>query len=189
MTAMLDVTQLSPEQRRPITRVEFQAMGEAGLFERERVELLEGVIVRVSPASAPHEDCIERLSELLVPRLVGRARVRINLAYAASEYSEPVPDVAIVARDEPRGDHPAHALLLIEVSLSSLRFDRKHKARIYAQNAVPEYWVVDVEGRRVEVLSQPTADGYQSSAVYARGEQLSVPGFPDVALSVDSLFE
>jgi hypothetical protein len=93
---MLDTAQLSPEQCRPITRAEYLRMGEAGLFENERVELIEGVVVRVTPHGAPHDDTAERLSELLLPRLVGRARVRIQLSFAASEYSEPLPDVAII---------------------------------------------------------------------------------------------
>src|SRR5688572_29364106 len=143
--AMLDLAQLDPAQRRPITRAEYQAMGDAGLFQNERVELIEGVIVRMAPRGGPHDTVIERLSELLLPRLVGRARVRIQLAFAASEYSEPEPDVAVVSRDEPRTtDHPAHATLLIEVAASSLRFDRGTKAALYARAGVPEYWVVDV---------------------------------------------
>jgi Uma2 family endonuclease len=88
---MLDFAQLDPEQRRPITRAEYHAMGESGLFQDERVELLDGVIVRMSPRSEPHDSVIERLSELILPPLVGRARVRIQLGFAASEYSEPEP--------------------------------------------------------------------------------------------------
>src|SRR5262245_14765251 len=112
--AMLDLAQLDPAQRRPITRAEYQAIGEAGLFQDERVELIDGVIVRMAPRGEPHDTTIERLNELLLPPLVGRARVRIQLAFAASEYSEPEPDVAIVPRDEPRTDHPGRATLLVE---------------------------------------------------------------------------
>ena len=147
--AMLDLAQLDPAQRRPITSAEYHAMGEAGLFQDERVELIEGVIVRMAPRGEPHDATIERLNELLLPPLVGRARVRIQLGFAASEYSEPEPDVAVVPRDEQRTDHPARATLLVEVSASSLRFDRGTKAAVYARAGVPEYWVVDLVNRRV----------------------------------------
>jgi Uma2 family endonuclease len=187
--AMFDIAQLDPAQRRPITRVEYQAMGEAGLFQDERVELIEGVIVRMAPRGEPHDTIIERLNELLLPRLVGRARVRIQLAFAASEYSEPEPDVAVVPRDEPRmSDHPARATLLIEVSASSLRFDRGTKAAVYARASVPEYWVVDVSKRSIEVYSAPVGERYTKLTVHRGSDVLAVPGFPDVSFMVDTLW-
>ena len=186
--AMLDLTQLDPAQRRPITRAEYHAMGEAGLFQNERVELIEGVIVRVPPRSEPHDLTIERLNEILLPRLVGRARVRIQLAFAASEYSEPEPDVAVVPRDERRGDHPAHATLLIEVALSSLRFDRGTKAAVYARAGVPEYWVVDVAERAIQVFSACDGERYMRATLHRGSDVLAVPGFPDVSFAVDELW-
>jgi Uma2 family endonuclease len=187
--AMLDLAQLDPAQRRPITRAEYQAMGEAGLFQNERVELIEGVIVRMAPRGEPHDTIIERLNELLLPRLVGRARVRIQLAFAANEYSEPEPDVAVVPRDEPRTiDHPTRATLLIEVAASSLRFDRGTKAALYARAGVPEYWVVDVSKRTIEVYGAPDGERYTAVGLHRDHDVLAVPGFPDVSFSVDSLF-
>src|SRR5262245_568856 len=109
--AMLDLTQLHPSQRRPTTRAEYHRMDEARLFLGKRVELVEGVIIRMALRGAAHDTAVERLSELLLPKLVGRARVRIQLAFSVSEYSEPMPDVAVVSRGEPWSDHPAHALL------------------------------------------------------------------------------
>jgi len=185
---VLDVTQLDPEQRRPITRAEYHAMEHAGLFLHERNELLDGVIVRKMTRNAPHDLVIERLSELLLPRLVGRARVRVQLGFAAGEFSEPEPDLAIVPKQEPTADHPAHALLLIEVSVSSLRFDRGIKASIYARAGVPAYFIVDVEGRSLEAHTAPESGRYAEVTTYRGAERVSVPGFPDVTLSVDELF-
>lgn len=187
--AMLDLAQLDPAQRRPISRAEYHAMGEAGLFQDERVELIEGVIVRMAPRGAPHDSVIERLNELLLPRLVGRARVRIQLAFAASEYSEPEPDVAVVPRDEPRADHPAHATLLIEVAASSLRFDRGTKAAVYARAGVHEYWVVDVAERAIEVFTASDGDRYTTATLHRGIDVLAVPGFPDVSLTIDEIFD
>jgi Uma2 family endonuclease len=185
---MLDLAQLEPERRRPITRVEYHAMGEAGLFENEHVELLDGVIVKMSPRSLDRDSIIERLTERLLLPLVGRVRVRIQLAFVASPYSEAEPDVAIVPKDEPRLDHPGHAALLIEVALTSLRFDRSTKASIYARAGVPAYWIVNVAEHCIEAYSNPQADGYAERVVFKSGEHLSVPGFPDVSLAVDDVF-
>lgn len=186
--SMLDVTQLEPEQRRPITRAEYHAMGEAGLFQDERVELLDGVIVRMSPRTASHDSVIERLNELLMPRLLGRARVRIQLGFAASEHSEPEPDVAVVPKGEPRADHPAHATLLVEVSLSSLRFDRSAKASIYARAGVPAYFIVNVAARCIEAYSAPETGRYTDVRSFSGDERVAVPGFPDVSFSADDVF-
>lgn len=185
---VLDVTQLEPEQRRPITRAEYQAMGQAGLFQDERVELLDGVIVRKMTRGAPHDWIIERLNELLLPRLVGRARVRIQLGFAASEFSEPEPDVAVVPKNEPHSDQPARALLLIEVAASSLRFDRGLKASIYARAGVPAYFVVDVAGRSVEAYTAPDGGRYTQVTTYRAEARVVVPGFPDVTFAPDELF-
>ncbi len=185
---MLDFAQLDPEQRRPITRAEYHAMGESGLFQDERVELLDGVIVRMSPRSEPHDSVIERLNELILPPLVGRARVRIQLGFAASEYSEPEPDVAIVPKDEQRTDQPGRATLVIEVSLSSLRFDRTAKASIYARAGIPAYWVVNVADRSIEVYAEPGVSGYVVKSIHRGDERLAVPGFPELTLSVNEVF-
>jgi Uma2 family endonuclease len=185
---VLDVTQLDPEQRRPITRAEYRAMEEAGLFDDERDELLDGVIVRKMTRGVPDDSVIERLSELLLPRLIRRARVRIQLAFAASEFSEAEPNVAVVSKDEPKADHPAHALLLIEVAASTLRLDRGIKASIYARAGVPAYFVVNVEGRSLEAYSAPENGRYTELATYRGGQRVTVPGFPDVTFAVDELF-
>jgi Uma2 family endonuclease len=186
---MLDTAQLAPEQRRPIRRAEYHAMGQAGLFVGERVELIDGVIVRRSPRTVVHDSVLERLNEILMPRLVGRGRVRVQLAFVANEWSEPEPDLAVVSLTEPRTDHPGSALLLVEVAVSSLGFDRSTKAVLYARAGVPNYWVVDTESRSVIAYSSPSDDGYAQSIRHERDAVLEVPGFEDVRVPVESLFE
>lgn len=186
---MLDTTQLAPEQRRPIRRAEYHAMGEAGLFRDERVELIDGVIVRMSPRTWLHDSVMERLNEHLVLRLAGRARVRPQLAFAASEWSEPEPDLAVISLAEPRVDHPSHALLVIEVAVSSLGFDRKTKAAVYARAGVPHYWAIDAVSRAVFAYSDPSESGYGASVRHERDAVLEIPGFEDVTLPVATLFE
>lgn len=185
---MLDFAQLDPAQRRPITRAEFRVMDEAGLFDQERVELLDGVIVRMPPSSVPHDLPIERLSELILPPLVGRARVRVQLRFVASEYTEAAPDLAIIHKDAPREDHPTAALLLIEVAYSSLRFDRTAKASIYARANASAYWIVNVTERTVEAYTEPVAGQYTQTETHSGADRLVIPGFPDVTFSVDDVF-
>jgi Uma2 family endonuclease len=185
---MLDTAQLAPEQRRPIRRAEYDAMGEAGLFLDERVELIDGVIVRMSPRTVLHDSVLERLYELLGPKLVGRTRVRIQLAFAADEWSEPEPDFALVPADEARTDHPSRAHLVVEVAVSSFRFDRTTKAAMYARAGVPHYWIVDAEDRSVWMYSAPSEDGYRQNTHCDRAATLEVPGFEDVLLPVAALF-
>jgi Uma2 family endonuclease len=120
---------------------------------------------------------------------MGRARVRIQLAFAASDYSEPEPDVAVVPKDEPAwAEHPGRAALLIEVAVSSLRFDRATKADVYARAGVPEYWVVNVPERTIEVFGAPDGDRYTNVTVRRGSDVVTVPGFPDVSFAVETVF-
>jgi Uma2 family endonuclease len=185
---MLDTAQLTPEQLRPIRRAEYDAMGEAGLFLDERVELIDGVIIRMTPRGPLHDSVLERLNELLMPRLVGRARVQIQLAFAASDWSEPEPDLAVIPLEATRTEHPSRALLVVEVAMSSLRFDRTTKAAVYARAGIPYYWVIDAEHRAVNAYAEPTEDGYGTSVRHEHDAVLEVPGFEDVRVSVESLF-
>jgi Uma2 family endonuclease len=151
---------------RPLRRPEYDLLIEQGAFgPEERVQLLEGVLVELSPQGAPHAGLVEALNERLMPALLGRYRVRVQLPLGAGEHSEPEPDLAVVPADEPRDRHPERALLVIEVSDESLRLDLGRKARIYAAAGVPEYWVVDVGRVVVHVHTDPVADGYRSVVV------------------------
>lgn len=95
---MIDPSLLTPDRLRPLRRVEYDRLVEMGAFEGQRVELLYGMVVAMSPHGPPHDSSIEELNELLVRALAGRARVRIQFAFAASDGSEPEPDVAVVPK-------------------------------------------------------------------------------------------
>lgn len=172
------------EASRPIRRVEYEKMVEAGVFGEDRVELLYGVIVDMPPKGAPHESAIERLNELLVTRLVGRARVRVQSAFAASDGSEPEPDIAIVPLADYRNEHPTTAFLLIEVADSSLAVDRGVKAQLYAESGVPEYWVVNVRDGIVEVHTEIVRGAYTHVTPYRAGARIALLRFPDVEIAV-----
>jgi Uma2 family endonuclease len=172
------------ENVRPLRRVEYDKLVDLGVFEDERLELLEGALVYMSPIGPRHCSAVQKLNELLVTALAGRATVRPQLPLAASDLSEPEPDLLVAARDDYDMAHPSHAYLVIEVAESSLAKDRGIKQRIYAQNGVPEYWVVDVVARTIEVYSQPSSGAYARMVQYARGDSITLGAFPDVCIRV-----
>jgi Uma2 family endonuclease len=182
---MLDLREIAPETARPIRREEYERMVELGLFDDERVELLEGVIVQMSPKGPPHESTIDRLNAILVKALDPRARIRVQGSFAASETSEPEPDLAVLPPRDYDTGHPERAFLLIEVSDSSLRKDRGLKARLYAESNVPEYWVVNLVDRVVEVHRDPEAARYRTIETCGAGAAIRLVQFSDVVVAVD----
>jgi Uma2 family endonuclease len=160
----------------------------AGLFRDERIELIRGVIVEMTPQNAPHAGLIELLTHLLLPRLAGRANVRVQLPFVAGADSLPEPDLALVPPGRHTGGHPDRAFLVIEVADASLRFDRRDKAELYADAGVPEYWVVNIAQRLIERHSDPVAGAYTRVTPFRPGEAIAPLAFPDVTISVDELF-
>ena len=162
---------------RPLRRVEYDLLVEQGMLTTEdRIELLDGELVTVTPQNAPHAGIVEALNERLMPELAGTARVRVQLPFAATEHSEPGPDIAIVPADEPRNRHPQRALLVIEVADASVRLDLVHKARIYAAAGVPAYWVIDINDEVVHVHADPSGDGYATVTQHGPDEPLDAAG-------------
>lgn len=160
----------------------------AGFFRDERVELIQGVVVEMSPQNAPHSYVIQLLNRLLMTRLSGRADLRIQLPFVAGVYSLPEPDVAVVALENYMAAHPAQAFLIIEVADSSLKFDRQEKAALYARADVPEYWVVNLADRIIERHTEPAGDAYARLTPFRSGETVAPLAFPDVGLRVDEVF-
>lgn len=118
-------------------------------------------------------------------KLVGRARVRIQGSFAAGELSEPEPDVSVLPLGDYDAAHPDVAHLIIEVADSSLSYDRGQKQQLYAECGVPEYWIVNLVDRVVEVHRLPRAGSYERLSVHAKGERLELLAFADVTLAVD----
>jgi Uma2 family endonuclease len=184
---MLRLDALAPETPRPIRRTEFERMVELGLFEDEGVELLEGVIVTMSPQGPDQADVVTELTEALVGALAGRARVRPQSAYAASETSEPEPDIAVVPPGRHGKAHPDTAYLIVEVARTSRKKDREIKPQIYAASGVDEYWVVDLVDQTIVVHRDPTGEGFRTVTTHGRGEEVVMARFPDVRLAVDRI--
>ncbi len=172
---------LDSAPRRKLKPAEFEAMAKAGIFtEDERVELIDGELVALTPPGERHIEVVELLTHVLVKAAPEGFRVSIQNPIPVGD-NRPQPDAAVLGRKR-------EPLLVIEVSDTSLRYDRA-KAVLYAQASIPESWLVDVKGRTVEVHSEPVADGrYRNIRVLAPGDTLTSPTLPGLALQVDSLF-
>ena len=133
-------------------------MGEVGILKpTDRVELIRGEIVEMSPIGPRHSAFVDTLTELLVTRLAGRATVSIQNPVVLSDDSEPRPDLKILRRRSYKQQTPEadDTLLLIEVAETSLAYDRSVKLRLYAEAGIPEYWVVDCATESVEIYRTP----------------------------------
>lgn len=173
------------------TRDEYDRLVQAGvLAPGERVQLVEGDIVRMWPQGPEHALAICNAEEELRRVFPYGFSVRVQLPFAGSPISEPEPDVAVVRghrRDFIR-DHPAEAVLVVEVSDSTLDFDRRSKAPMYARAHVPEYWIVNLVDRVVEVYRDPVPDhGYQTAVTFHPGEWIVPLVAPSSRIGVDDL--
>jgi Uma2 family endonuclease len=145
---------------RPLRRVEYDRLVALGVFEDERVELLDGALYAMSPIGIPHNFAVQELTEILVLALRGRAKVRPQMSFAASELSEPEPDLTVAPLGPWHMQQANLAHLIIEVAESSLAIDRGRKRRLYASCGVPEYWIVNLVERCIEVYTQPEGNTY-----------------------------
>jgi Uma2 family endonuclease len=186
MTGAEAFSSIEPEQVRSFKRSEYDRMVELGLFEDERVELLRGVLVKMSPQLAAHASTVSKLNQLLMTQLQSRFGLRIQSPLAVSDDSEPEPDVAVVALGDYDTEHSRTALLVIEVSDTSLRKDRA-KASVYASAGVGEYWIVNIGARTVEVHSSVDGDRYAEVRTLRSGDTLRPAALADVALVVTEI--
>lgn len=185
---MVNAELLRAGRLRPIRRVEYDQLVTAGAFDDERVELLYGLLVHVSPQSAPHAFAVQQLTRLLSDAVGAGAILRVQSPLAISDDSEPEPDAAIVANGDYSRAHPTTALLVIEVSGSSLREDRIVKSELYANAEIPEYWIVDVANQRVERHMDPRDGAYGQISSFAPGDSIEAACLPGAAIPIGSLF-
>ncbi len=176
---------IEAEHLHRIRRTTFERMIDAGMFPADqRIELLDGVMVAMSPQSDAHATTVVRLNKLLVQRLGDRADVAPQLPYRASSYSRPEPDVALWPPTRARIPGPGQLLLAIEVADSTLRKDREIKAPIYAAARVPEYWIINLADDLLERHTAPGPRGYRRRAALTRDDRVRLVAFPDVELAV-----
>jgi Uma2 family endonuclease len=164
---------------------------EAGvLSEDDRVELLEGVVVAMTPSNPPHAAGVARADEALRSAIGKRAHIRPQLSLVLGR-SVPEPDLAVVPGSVGDYDkaHPTTALLVIEVADTSLKQDRLSKAAIYAAAGIPEYWIVNLRDQVVEVMRDPDREGarYRTVRSVSRGHRLELVALPGATVDVAEL--
>lgn len=169
------------------TRGDYDRVVDAGGFGPEdRIELLDGELWEMTPQGSRHALTCELLLRTMIKVFGDDVSVRGQSPIALDPVSAPEPDVAVM-RGAPRdhaASHPAEALLLIEVSESSLSHDRGRKLAAYARNAVPEYWLIDLHAEKLQVYREPQGDAYSSVQILSRGDTVSPLHAPNAAIAV-----
>jgi Uma2 family endonuclease len=173
-----------------ITVAEYRRMDERGVFGPEqRVELLDGLLFEIPPMSPEHAYAVDQVSAVFHERFAGRAWVRTQTPITLDEMSEPQPDLTLneLPKERYAKAHPtpSEALLVVEVSLSSLKMDLGRKLRAYARRGVREYWIVDLAHERVEVFRGPAGERYRNHQPLGRGKSVAPLAFPNDPLLID----
>jgi Uma2 family endonuclease len=182
----------SPLLKGPITVDAYFRLGESGVLdEDDRVELIDGHVVEMTPIEPPHASCVNRLNELFAPLAGTVATLTVQNPLILAEYQVPQPDfVALRHRaDAYRSRHPgpADVLLLIEVADTTVESDRHTKVPRYARAGISEAWLVDLPGDGIEIYRNPSAGGYTDVTRFSRGDTLTPLAFPGLRLSVDRI--
>ena len=173
-----------------LSRVEYDRAVEAGAFEPDaRLELIDGELNAMTPEGVSHATGMNLAADCLRRVFDSGFHVRVQNPLAVDDYSEPEPDVAVVRgaiRDYDQG-HPTSAVLVVEVSNESLRYDRTVKQHLYARCGIPEYWILALPEARLEVYRDPAGDGYRSVTNHAAGDKVAPLARPDARIVVDDL--
>ena len=167
---------------------EWHRLGEIGMFdEGGRVELLDGEIIIMSPIGDRHAWALTNLNELFSEENHRRYYVWVNNPVEADKRSEPLPDLALIPRSlKAARRHPftQQVHLIVEISDSSLRYDRGRKLHKYASTGAPEYWIVNLQDDVIEVHREPGGDSFSQISTHGLGETISPLAFPDVTIPV-----
>lgn len=171
---------------------DYHKMAEAGIFlEGDRVELIEGEIVRMNPIGSRHAACVRRIDALFNGAEDLGAIVSVQSPVLLPDLSEPEPDVALLRHREDfyaeGHPEPGDVLLLIEVSDTTLDYDRNTKLPLYARFGIPETWIVDLSSSTVETYSRPLESTYRDITLVGSGETLSPKMVPSLALDAGAL--
>jgi Uma2 family endonuclease len=181
--------------RKRWTRAECSLLESSGIWEQQKLELIDGELLNKMGQNPPHVILLGRIMEWLI-QIMGPGRVNVNAPIDAAPEdnttNEPVPD-AIVRKQPPSlqqaaNTQPRELDLVVEVSDSSLRFDMTVKARLYARAGIVEYWVLDVSGQRLIVHREPSPAGYGTVIAYNESEKVAPLASPQNELEIGKLF-
>ena len=170
---------------------DYHRMAEVGLLDPDaRVELIDGEIVEMAPIGDAHIAISNRLTRLLVLAVGDRGIVSAGNPVRLNQLSEPQPDFSVLRPRtdyEARRPHSEDVMLAVEVSDTTLRTDRRVKRPLYARAGFPEYWIVDLEARQIEVHRSPTGDTYASVERKGPGDVMTIEALPGVTIAVSRI--
>jgi len=178
------------------TRREYYRLAEIGLFEGKRVELIEGQVIEMSAMKSLHATAVTLAAEALRKAFGEGWFVRVQAPLAIGGPTDPEPDIAVIEGDvrDYKGAHPKNADLVVEVSDTTLTYDRKRKASLYARAWIEDYWILNLNRRQLEVFHNPIADAlasagfkYRDRQIFKAGESVSPLAKLEVAIAVADL--
>lgn len=178
--------------RHRFTTEEYRKMAEVGILREDaRVELIGGEIIEMNPIGARHHACVVALNHLLVALSGGRYFVSVQNPISVGAGDEPQPDLCLL-KERPRPDAeappgPEDIVLVVEVSDSTLAYDRNVKLPLYASVDIPEVWIVDLRGEKVEVFTGMEGDRYKGMRGHVRGDEVRSETLPDLTLPVTEI--
>jgi hypothetical protein len=179
--------------KRLFTVAEYERMAVTGILgEDDRVELINGEIVTMTPVGSRHASAVKRLLHTFLPlQAAGTVLLSIQDPIQLSAHSEPQPDLALL---RPRPDFyatahpkPSDVLLIVEVAETSAEFDRTVKLPLYAKGGIPEVWLVNVAEDQIEVFRDPSPDGYQTHQVVSKGRTIVPFVSPNFTIATDAI--
>ncbi len=174
---------------RLITVAEYDRMIEAGIYtENDRIELLNGEIIEIMPKGPKHAYFNEATAELFKQKLGNNVDVRSQNPIRLDDFSEPEPDVVLAK--PPRKNYlenhptPTDILLVMEISDTTLAYDRDDKARAYSRSGIQQYLLLNLQNETVEDYREPNADGYQYKRTLRKGDALNLVAFPEIEIEI-----
>lgn len=180
-------------RKRLFTVDEYEKMIETDILrEDDRVELIEGEIVHMSPIGRKHMACVKRLNYIFSQRMKsGDCIVSVQDPIVQGEYSEPEPDIILLKfKDdfyEERKPQSEDVLLIIEVAETSLEYDLNYKIPLYARHNIPEVWIIELENRQIKSFQHPVMEKFNQITVYTPGQSISPMAFPDLVIEVSEI--
>jgi Uma2 family endonuclease len=178
--------------KRRFTISEYYQMAEVGILTpSDRVELINGEIISMSPIGKRHAACVDRIARLCFERFGESVIVRVQNPILLNNLSEPQPDITLL---QPRSDfyasghpQPVDIFLIVEVADSSINYDQEVKIPLYSASGITEVWLVDLNQNILQVYQQPTATGYQMIQSFQPEDSLSPLAFPEINVRVDEI--
>ncbi len=178
-------------EKRLLTVAEYHKMVEVGILDPDdRVELIKGEIIKMSPLSSLHTSHVKRITSLMYQLLSNRVTISVQDPITIEDHSEPEPDIALLTFSEDfyaeRHPGPEDVLLLIEVADSTLAKDQRLKLPLYAEAGIVEYWIVNLVDHKLEVYTNPEDNTYTSTSIYSPGDQITLKNL-DITIAVKEL--